>query len=110
MERGSPMPGIKVDSPHNAEGGVFAKLRDDLKERNRPSVVLLATLVLTGTAIIARGSFAVAEAGLRPFSVLVVLGLFLALTSARHTIHFPGTRTSVSLAEIFTFFAAITLG
>ena len=102
---------IQANIPHFTEKtSVFERLRDDLKQRNGKALTLLAVIIVMGTAIVGRGFVVVAESGLRSFLILLVLALILALTSARHIIQFPGTKTSFSVAEIFTFFAAITLG
>ena len=85
-------------------------VRNDLKRYSIKELALLAGLAMLAGALLAVACAKVYGLGREDLLILGILGVVLALTSARHPIRFPGTHCSVSISEAITFLAVVMLG
>src|ERR1044072_5619207 len=87
----------------------MSKLREDFSQYNLRGLSLLFSQGLIASCLVVVSSLNLFTINTEPFLVFIGLGLLLVIASSRLIIELPGTHSHISLMEVITFLAIISL-
>ncbi len=87
----------------------MSKLKEDINQYNKRGLSLLLFQALIAAALIATSLLNLFSLDTQAFLFFVALGLLLIIATSRLIIELPGTHCNISLMEVVTFLAIISL-
>jgi putative nucleotidyltransferase with HDIG domain len=87
----------------------MSKLKEDINQYNKRGLSLLLFQALIAAALIATSLLNLFSLDTQAFLFFIALGLLLIIATSRLIIELPGTHCNISLMEVVTFLAIISL-